>query len=225
MKQTNVNQKKYRKMKKTLLLFIVFCSALIADAQNWEEWFEQKETQKKYLLEQIAALRIYLDHARKGYDIAEKGWNTVRGIKEGDLDLHSEFFLSLSRINPWINAAPQVAGIITLEQQTREKIRQARRVSRSVYFTASEVIYSGKVLDGLLRECATALEELRLLTTASELDLSDDERLVRISKLYADMQETYTAACSLSANLHLLSGQRIRSQVEINHQRATNGWK
>jgi hypothetical protein len=213
-------------MKKAVLLFIVLCSVVVADAQTWEEWTQQKETQKKYLLEQIAALRIYLDHARKGYEIAEKGWNTVQGIKEGDLDLHSEFFLSLSKVNPWINAAPQVSGIMTLEQRALEKIRQARRlVSTSVHFTASEVMYSEKVLDGLLRECAAALEELQLLTTPYQLELSDDERLGRINKTYAAMQETYINASSFSADLQMLAAQRTREQVELHHLRAANGLK
>lgn len=57
-------------MKKiSIILFIMFFVNR-SHAQTWDEWFNQKSTQKKYLLQQIAAFEAYLSYAKKGYDIA-----------------------------------------------------------------------------------------------------------------------------------------------------------
>ena len=64
-------------------------------AQTVNEWVNQKSTQKKYLLQQIAALQVYINYAKKGYNIVSGGINTIRDIKKGDLNLHNTFFSSL----------------------------------------------------------------------------------------------------------------------------------
>ncbi len=39
-------------------------------AQTFDEWFRQSATQKKYLLQQIAGLQVYIGYVQKGYSIA-----------------------------------------------------------------------------------------------------------------------------------------------------------
>ena len=41
-------------------------------AQTFAEWFRQSATQKKYLLQQIAALQVYIGYVQKGYSIAKE---------------------------------------------------------------------------------------------------------------------------------------------------------
>ena len=36
---------------------------------------------------------------KKGYEIVDKGWNTVNDIKHGDFDLHNNYFTSLKQVN------------------------------------------------------------------------------------------------------------------------------
>jgi hypothetical protein len=211
-------------MKKIMFLGVMLGAMLSANAQTWEEWFRQKETQKKYLLEQIAALKVYLGYARKGYEIAGKGWRIIQGIKEGDLNLHSEFFASFSKVNPQIKASPCVAGIITLQSRILWRIKETRNhVGASGQFTASEKAYFQKVLDGLLQESVDSLEELLLLTTSDALELSDDERINRIETLYEAVQDMYTFISSFGAEIDLLSAQRMREQVDIQHSKRTKG--
>lgn len=89
-------------MMKMIFLIAIILFTHSAKAQTWEEWFRQKETQKKYLLEQIAALQVYIDYAQKGYKIASNGLEIIEQIKTGDLNQHQVFFNSLKRINPAI---------------------------------------------------------------------------------------------------------------------------
>jgi hypothetical protein len=62
-----------------------------ACAQTANEWFKQKKTQTKYLIEQIAALNVYLKTAKKGYDIAQRGLTLIGDIKDGSFQMDKTF--------------------------------------------------------------------------------------------------------------------------------------
>ncbi len=51
--------------------------------------------QKKSLLQQIAALKVYIDYAQKGYSIAKEGLTLIGNIKNREFDLHSKYISSL----------------------------------------------------------------------------------------------------------------------------------
>lgn len=218
-----VNQ---RVMKKIMFLVLILCASLGAPAQTGDEWFRQKETQKKYLLEQIAALKVYGAYVKKGYQVAGKGWRIIQGIKEGDLSLHSEFFGSRTQVNPRVKTSPVVTGTISLGRHLAQKIQEVRhQVSNARQLTASEIKFCNEVLAGLLRDSHDSLEELGLLISSGEPELSDDERLLRLGRLYEHVQELYTATSSLGADIRLLTARRLRQQVEIHHQKKAVGGK
>jgi len=64
---------------------IILLSGAQVNAQTWNEWFRQKKTQKKYLVQQIAALKVYLKYLKQGYRIVDKGLSLVGDIKDGNL--------------------------------------------------------------------------------------------------------------------------------------------
>ena len=71
-------------MKKMTLLLILFISfGQLLQAQTFAEWFQQKKTQKKYLVKKIAALQVYIEFAEKGYKIAKEGLNTIGVFTSG----------------------------------------------------------------------------------------------------------------------------------------------
>ena len=57
-------------MKIMATIACIILSTNIGHSQKWDEWFKQKKTQKKYLIQQIAALKVYLGYLKEGYDIA-----------------------------------------------------------------------------------------------------------------------------------------------------------
>ena len=197
-----------------------------ASAQTVNEWVNQKSTQKKYLLQQIAALQVYINYAKKGYNIVSGGINTIRDIKKGDLNLHNTFFSSLKTINPKISRYAKVADIISyqvriikLARQTLQSIREANQ------FSAQEIEYCKKVLDALLDDCIQSITELIEIITPDKLKMTDDERLVRIDKLYLDMQYKFTFSNVMSEDISLLALQRLSEHIEINRSKLINGIK
>lgn len=205
-----------------ILLFVNQSS----QAQTWSEWFRQKKTQKKYLLQQIAALQVYLGYAKKGYEIADKGINTVRHIKDGDFNLHRDFFNSLAEINPAIRKYAKVAEIIAYQMRIVKATKAALQgAGQSQQFTPKELEHCKSVFDFLLADCLETIDVLIHLITSGDYEMKDDERIKRIDALYADMQSKFAFSSSYINELHLLSVQRSRAQTEINISRAINGIK
>ena len=69
-------------------------------AQTWAEWFRQNSTQKKYLLQQIAALSVYSGYLGKGYLVARNGLSVIQQLRQGEVNLHDTHFKSLVALNP-----------------------------------------------------------------------------------------------------------------------------
>jgi len=215
-------------MKKLIMAIAICLVTSSSNAQTADEWLNQKATQKKYLLQQIAALQVYLGYAKKGYTIVTSGVNTIRNIKNGDLNLHRDFFNRLKNVNPSILKYAKVADIIAYQvkiiKQTKITIQQIRETKQ---FTEAELGHCKQVFDNLLDECIKTVEELILVTTSGKLEMKDDERLKRIDGLYADIQDKYSFACSFSEDMGLLAVQRLGEQMEINRSKLINGikWK
>lgn len=213
---------------KKIIIFLLATLAVISNvhSQTAEEWTQQKKTQRKYLLQQIAALQVYIGYAKKGYDIASKGINTVRNIKKGDFNLHRDFFSSLKNVNPKISRYVKVADIIAFQlriiKQTKQTLQGIRETKQ---FTTEELDYCKLVFDNLLDECMKTVDELLLVTTSGTLEMKDDERLKRIDNIYSDMQDKYSFCSYFSDEMGLLSIQRLGEQIEIKHSKIINGIK
>ena len=214
-------------MKKLFVMIAAFLFAITAaNAQTFAEWFNQKSTQRKYLLQQIAALQVYISYAKKGYDIANRGINTIRNIKNGDFNLHRDFFNSLNQVNTKIKKYAKVADIIAYQIRIIKQAKQTLQNIRGAgQFTADELGYCKAVFDNLLNECIKSIDELFMVITSGELEMKDDERIKRIDKLYIDMQDKYSFCSSFSNEMGVLSMHRMSEQIEINQSKIINGIK
>jgi hypothetical protein len=206
---------------KLLLLLLLFSNALMA--QNWEEWTQQKKTKIKRLLEQIAASKVYIEYAHKGYKIVTDGLHTIRDIKNGDFKLHLGHFDSLKVVNPQVKKWTKVADIIAMQLRIIKSVKQAvNAVRESGQFTSEELDYCKKMFDNLLEECLKNIDELVVVITSGELSMTDDERIRRIEKIYLDMQDKSTFTASFTNEMNVLAIQRLTEQTEINYSKRIN---
>lgn len=213
-------------MKHTILALVVLFAGSLCKAQTFEEWFRQKETQKKYLVQQIAAFRVYLGYVQKGYSIAQKGLTTISNIKNADFDLHRDFFAYLKNVNPKISRYAKVADIIALQVRIVQVYKDTyKQVRTSNLFNPDEVNYIFTVFTNLLNSCRTLIAELTTVITPDELELKDDERLKRIDALYSTMQENYTFAQGFATEAKFLIVQRMKEKADVQSSRTLNGIK
>jgi hypothetical protein len=194
----------------------MFVLASTAKAQTFDEWFKQKETQKKYLLQQIAGLKIYLDCAEKGYNIANKGLQTIHSIKKGDFNLHNDFFNSLKQVNPAIKNWSRIADIIAIQIKILKQTMDAlSAIKEQKQFASEEVNYCAAVFERLLEDCLQDIDDLIFVTTSGELEMKDDERIKRIENIFLDMKDKYAFSSSFCDDMKTLSIQRLSEEKKI----------
>lgn len=196
---------------------IVLCS-IIAQAQspNFNEWLRQKKTQRKYLVQQIAALKVYLEYLKTGYKIVDKGLTAIGDIKGGAFNLDKDYFNSLKQVNPLIRNSPKVNEILVYQQAiTSEFKRLIDYCNSDNHYTTGDINYVKAVYSGMLSEGNNAVDELTFITTAAEAEMKDDERLVRLDKVHADVQDQYAFTKDFVAGTKMLGLQRAKEQHEI----------
>lgn len=210
-------------MKQYLFLFCLALaiSSVKGQAQNTSEWLRQKNTQKKYLVQQIAALQIHLESIRKGYRIARNGLNAVSDLKNGELDLHSLYFQSLQKVNPAIKKYGRIAEISATQVKILKDYKALKnRIWEDGMYSSQELDYINKALGAILDNCEQVISELMDIVTDGKLELKDDERLERIDQLYNAMQEN--AALSRSFTHDVLGISQNRASIKSNVQSSRN---
>lgn len=213
-------------MKRSFILVSIVILSTSVKAQTFAEWFRQKATQKKYLLQQIAGLQLYIGYVQKGYSIAHDGLILIGDIKKGELNLHSNYFNSLKILNPNIRKYSKVADIIAFQLKIINVYKNtSRQVYQSKAFNTDELKYINEVFIRLIDDCVPTIDELIVITTNHELEMKDDERLKRIDGLYNDMQGKYTFAQTFAGEAKVLVVPRLRKQSDIQTSRAINGIK
>ena len=149
-------------MKRMTTIAFIILSINIGFSQTWKEWFNQKKTQKEYLIKQIAALKVYGNYLKEGYDIAQKGLSMVSDIKGRNFGDHKEHFGSPKIVKDDLSNDSRIHLILTRQLAIINELRELRNVCRnSESLTREEVRYVNSVYTHLLRECERTIAELQ----------------------------------------------------------------
>ncbi len=205
-------------MKNIFIIIITLIFSAHVSAQNAAEWTQQKKTQLKYLAEQILALQTYLGHVKTGYGIAQRGLNAIQQSKDGEWSLHKDFFAALKKVNPSVKNYRKVADIIAMQVGIVKVSKTiVAACNQGGQFSFEEMQYLQKVCAKVLSQCLENIDELLLVTTSGELQMSDNERLNRIEKIYTSMQESQVFLSSFGSSAISLSEgrQHEKSQIEV----------
>jgi hypothetical protein len=192
-------------MKKIIITLIIFVCMAQTKAQGLSNFFSQKEADIKYMLQQIAALQVYIGYAEKGYSIAQKGLTFIGDLKKGEFDLHSAFFSSLSTVNPSIKNYGKVADIISYQLSI---ISSFKKILRLKNMSPAEINYLHSVYNNMSNACSKSLTDLINIITDNTYQMKDNERVSRIDNIYADMQNKYAFTQSFASDANLLVAQR-----------------
>lgn len=204
-------------MKKIVLLL------LIAGFLNGNIFAQAK--QREVLLKQIAAFKVYIGYAQKGYSIAQKGLTTIGNFKRGEFNLHEDYFNSLKNINPKIKSYTRLGEIISLQVKVLQNYsRTIRQIQQNDLFHGDEVAYVKRALDRMIENCEGTLEELIVIVTEGKLEMKDDERMKRIDVLYQNMMESYTFYEDFSNQTKLMSMSRGKEATDVKTSRALHGF-
>jgi DNA repair ATPase RecN len=204
-------------MKKSLIVGIVLVSLLLPSRIN----AQQQEIQQLILnIEKLAQFRQILKDMKKGYEILNGGYNTVKNLSKGNFDLHKTFLDALMQVSPTVRNYRRVGDIVNYQMLLIKEYKLAfDRFKNSDNFNAEEIAYLERVYDNLFEQSLRNLDELITIITANKLRMSDDERLTAIDKIYADMQDKLLFLRRFNNNASVLALQRAKERNDIQAMR------
>lgn len=180
--------------------------------------------QQRVLLQQIAALQVYMDYAQKGYSAVKKGLNTIGNFKRGEFNLHSDYFNSLKTVNPKIKKYERVAEIIALQIKIMKSCKSLhQQIRQGDLFHGDEVDYIKRVFERLIENCDTNLDDLLKIITDGNLEMKDSERMARIDIIYNDILDMYNFSESFSKETKILAVSKATQIQEAKKSRVLHG--
>lgn len=211
-------------MRRVIIVAVWLITADITYAQTADEWLRQKETQIKYLIEQIGLLKAYGEVVNKGYDIAHSGLTNIFDSKDRDYQQHSIYFLSLWKVKPVIKIYSKVPSILKMKADVERQFQLIKSFARE-FLTVKDGDYIIKVYSNLIDKCDDLTGELDMVIYDDHLQLKDVERIRRIDKIYLEMQDCYEFSQSFSNEVRLLVANRLKEKNEINKLSSLYGIK
>lgn len=167
-------------------------------------------------VEKLSQLRSILDDMKNGYTILTNGYNAIKNISEGNFSLHRTFLDGLMLVNPEIKKYHRVADIIAYQKSIVAEYRSAlNRFRSSGNFNAGELAYLGSVYQSLTDRSVRNLDELLMVITASQLRMSDEERLKAIDRIFSQTEEMLTFLRHFNHETSILDMLRDRERYDV----------
>ncbi len=200
-------------MKNTL--FIIGCIALnlSVSAQTSNEIFNQKKTQRQYLIEQMAALKVYAGYMKKGYNIAKDGMSSIQRIGNGEFSLHKDFIGSMKAISPAVRKNARFAEILAMQIKILTTFSSLPKTSG---LQAADLEYVASVKRRVVADLEEYLDQLILLTTPATYQMDEEHRIERLNELHASVMDTFQFCGSFAADVRMLGASRIKEQYSVN---------
>ena len=205
-------------MKKIVITGILLVGLLLPSKVTAQE----QEMQQLILnIEKLAQFRQILKDMKKGYEILNGGYNTVKKISQGNFSLHETFLDALMQVSPTIRNYRRVGDIVNYQVLLVKEYKAAfNRFKNSGNFNPDEIAYLERVYNNLFKQSLRNIDELTSVITVNKLRMSDDERLASIDKIYADMQDKLLFLRSFNNNTSVLAIQRAKERNDVNAMRS-----
>jgi hypothetical protein len=195
------------------LICVLVLFSMTAEAQTFGEWFKQKSTQKKYLLQQIAALQVYSGYIQKGYGIAKGGLGSIGGAIGSEYGLHSSYYTHLQTVSAPVKNNPQVTEILRLQQDI---LKQTGQLKSQNGLTPSESAYTARVCKALLNDCDARLTDLQTVLADRNIEMNDEERMRQIASVHQAMQDNNRFAAEFYNQVKVYVLQKQQAKDEVN---------
>ena len=201
-----------------LILFIV--AGTVCQAQTFDEWFNQKKTQIKYLTQQIEALNIYRGYVEQGYQISKRGLGTITNWTKGEFNMHSGYYNSLKTVNPSLKDNAKTNAIVGYANAIPAQFDQVLALDG---LDSDSRKYVLTVQAAVLKECDRDINELQLIMTSGKAEMTDDERFKRLDEVYSRMKDKYAFTLSYCDGVKTLVLQKAQYEQQIQTLRRLYG--
>jgi len=207
-------------MKKVLILGIIMIGMVfpfVLSAQS------QEMQQLTLNIEKLAQFKQILKDMKKGYEILNGGYNTIKDLSQGNFNIHESFLNGLMQVSPAVRNYGRVGDIVHYQLLLIKEYKVAfKRFSDSGNFNANEIAYLEKVYSKLFKESLRNLDELTSVVSANTLRMSDDERLAVIDRVFEDIQDKLLFLRNFNTNTSVLAIQRTKERNDVDAMRRIN---
>jgi hypothetical protein len=209
---------------KWMVIILVLCGQ-VCYGQNWNEWTRQKKTQKKYLLLQIEAFKMYSAYLGKGYSVTDIGLRVIGDLKRKNFEQDEKYIESFKNVSTRVKGYRKVAEIAAIHLSIAKAIDKSISGAGNGRLTNNELKYLVDVYVRVRNDCERDVDRLIEVVTNSKLEMSDDERIKAIDRLYDAAIDQQSFVQSFSASVMVVVVQRMKESIEVNHSKKLNGIK
>jgi hypothetical protein len=167
-------------------------------------------------IEKLTQLKGILTDMKTGYTIINGGYNEVKQIANGNLNVHTVFLNGLLAVSPAVAKYGRVADIILEQGYIVSEYKSAyTRFRGSGTFNPDEIAYLANVYTTLLQQSLQNLDQLATILTAGKLRMSDDERLKAVDHIYTDTDDKLSFLRHFDQQATILSIQRQKEMNDL----------
>ncbi|RIW12109.1 hypothetical protein D0X99_19845 [Algoriphagus lacus] len=167
-------------------------------------------------VEKLDQLRAMLDNMRDKYQIISKGYEKIKGISQGNFELHEAFLDRLVKVNPKVKSYYKVGEIIQLQLRLIRGISKTRQEFRlGDFLMDQEYAQVDRLFEVWSQSSLHLMEELMLILSDNQLQMDDWERIVAIDRVHASVLQLTKGVSSFSNSMAQLGEMRKMKSGEI----------
>ncbi|MET3114894.1 hypothetical protein AAKU52_002634 [Pedobacter sp. CG_S7] len=174
----------------------------------------EKYNQSKKMLNQVT----------QGYQVVKNGYDKIKDVASGNFNLHNTFINGLMAVSPAVRKYRRIPDIINYQvmilSEYKSSFLQFKKAGR---FNEKELSYMGRVYSNLLEKSSENIEELTMVITANKTQMTDDERIQAIDRIYADIQDKFLFLKKFNGSTKVLALQRGQEKGDIEVRKGLNG--
>jgi len=165
---------------------------------------------------------IWLQNAQKTVEnkMSELKLNEIKDWVEKQRKQYEEYFDELWRVKTAITYLKTVKDIIERQSSLVKEYKQAWAVfQKDKHFSKEELQYMYAVYNGILEQSIKNIDQLTLVITSFETQMTDGKRLELIQTIAGTLDEQYADLKNFNEQNKLIAIQRGLEKGEIDHVR------
>lgn len=169
---------------------------------------------------------IWLQNAQKVLEnsMSELKLKEISEWTEKSRELYDQYFQELWEVKSAIGTYKKVRDVVNSQLQLAKEYSRAWNLLRSdKHFTAKELQGMQRIYAGIIDESLKNLDQLSLVITSGQIQISDGKRLELISAVEAGMQKCLSDIRQLNTRNFNLRLSRSNNLKEVEHLKALYG--
>jgi hypothetical protein len=190
------------------ILFFMFTLGLKAQ--------DQEVKQLLLNVEKLDQLRNILEQMKAKYQILAQGYQQIQQINQESFEIHSLFLDRLVKVNPQVRRYYKIAEILGMQVRLFEGMKQeVRGLNLNEMIVGEELQYLEKAFSGFRKNSWNNLEEMALILSDNQLQLTDSERIKGIDRIHLNMNRLLEDFNSLSLTMDQIGKNRKYQQGDL----------